>query len=200
MCCPTVLHTSFSLVRVRTFVIFLTLVCWLKMARKNIAHFHGSGALRLNAPTSTEQTHQRLGVAEGIIRELHDQLQRVSAGHQAALEALQTVHQEMRHLRSHIDTRARKRLVEPKSLMPDRFGKKRGPSWRTWSYLARDFVGAVHSVRKQAMRNAENRKQTISVSNLQGFGVTKEMDQELQQFSSSRAEGESMEVIRGAER
>ena len=84
--------------------------------------------------------------------------------------------------------------------MPGRFGKKRGPSWRTWSYLARDFVGPVHSVRKQAMRNAENRKQTIFVLNLQGFGVTKEMDQELQQFFPSRAEREAMEVIRGAER
>ena len=85
--------------------------------------------------------------------------------------------------------------------MPDRFGKKSGPSWRIWSYLERDFVGQVHSALEQAMKNAEQkRKQSISVSNLQEFGVTKEMGQELQHFFISRTEGEALDVIRGAER
>ena len=148
---------------------------------------------------STEQTHQRLGLAEGVIRELQDQLQRVSAGHQATHEALQTVHQEM-SLRSQIDTKSRFRLVEPKSLSCDGFGKKSGPSWRTWSYLAKDFVGVVHSALKHAMENAERRKHPICVSNLQDFGVSKEMDQESQHFLISRTEGEALEEIRGAER
>ena len=90
-------------------------------------------------------------------------------------------------------------LVEPKSLVPDRFGKKSGPSWRTWSYLGRDFVGPVHSAQKQATKNAENRKQPISVSSLQEFGVTKEMEHKMQQFLISRSEGEALEVIRGGD-
>ena len=78
--------------------------------------------------------------------------------------------------------------------MPDRFGKKTSPSWRTWSYLAKDFVGVVHTALKQAMKNAENHKQPISVTHLQhDLGVTNEMDQELQHF-------EALEVVRGAER
>ena len=32
---------------------------------------------------SVDQAHQRLGIAEGVIHELQEQLQRVSAGHQA---------------------------------------------------------------------------------------------------------------------
>ena len=94
---------------------------------KKITHFHGSGAFWSDAAMSTEQTHQRLRVAEGVIRELQDQLQRVSAGHQSTHEALQTIHQEMSLLRSQIDTRSRTRLVEPKSLKPDRFGKEERP-------------------------------------------------------------------------
>ena len=88
--------------------------------------------------------------------------------------------------------------------MPDRFGKKNGPSWRTWSYLARDLVGVVHATLKQAMKAAENQKQpisAISVTHLQHeFNVTNEMDQELQHFLISRMEGEALEIIRGAER
>ena len=78
---------------------------------------------------------------EQAIHGVQEQLQRVSAGHQA-------MHQAVSALRSQIDTRSRILLVEPKTLMPDRFGKKNGPSWRTWSYLARDFVGVVHAVLK----------------------------------------------------
>ena len=137
-----------------------------------------------------------LGIANGVIHELGEQLQRVEAAH----EALQSIHQEMSTLRSQIDTRSRVRLVEPKSLMPDRFGKKNGPSWRTWSHLARDFVGVVHAGLKQAMKNAEKRKLPIAVTNVQhDFGVTNEMDQELQHFLIARTEGEAVEVVRGAE-
>ena len=148
---------------------------------KNITHFHGSGAFRSHAAMSVDQAHQRLGIAEGVIQGLQEQLQRVTAGHQAALEALQTIHQEMNLLRNQMEVTSRVRLVEPKSLMPDRFGKKNGPSWRTWSYLARDFVGVVHTALKEAMKNAENRQHPIAATHLQhDFGVTNEMDQELQ--------------------
>ena len=85
--------------------------------------------------------------------------------------------------------------------MPDWFGKKNGLSWRTWSYLARDFVGVVHATLKQAMKAPENQKQLISVTHLQHeFNVTNEMDQELQHFLISWTEGEALEIVRGAER
>ena len=131
---------------------------------------------------------------EQAIHELQEQLQRVSAGHRA-------MHQELTTLRSMEDTRSRVRLVEPKTLMPDQFGKRNGPSWRTWSYLARDFVGVVHEALKQAMKSAENQKQPISVTHLQHeFNVTNEMDQELQHLLITRTEGEALEIARGAER
>ena len=141
---------------------------WAQDRSQNITHFHGSGALSLNAAMSTGQTNQRLGVAEGVIRELQDHLQRVAAGHQAAHEALQTVHHEMNLLRGQIETWSRIQLVEPKSLRPDRFGKKTGPSWRTWSYLARDFVGVVaHSSKTsdEECRNPETADFRDKISN-----------------------------------
>ena len=81
---------------------------------------------------SVEQTNQRLGVAEGVIRELQDQLQRVSAGHQAAHEALQSVHQEMNLLRGQIETRSRIRLVEPKRTSSGRRPARVGEPGRIW--------------------------------------------------------------------
>ena len=165
------------------------LLCLAQDCDRNITRLHGCGACAL--------THKTPSVAmsvEQAIHELQEQLQRISAGHQA-------MHQELTTLRSMVDTRSRVWLVEPKTLMPDRFGKKNGPSWRTWSYLARDFVGVVHVALKQAMKSAENQKQPISVTHLQHeMGVTNEMDQESQHFLISRTEGEAWDVVRGAER
>ena len=63
-------------------------------------------------------------------------------------------------------------------LVHDGFGKKNVPSCRTWSNLARDFVGVVHTALKQAMKSAENQKQPVSVIQIQNeFNVTNEMDQ-----------------------
>ena len=172
---------------------------WPKFDQKGSHTFMVAEQFRFNAEDPilrVEHAHQRLGIALGDIHELREQLQRVEAAH----EALQSIHQEMSTLRSQIDTRSRVRLVEPKSLMPDRFGKKNGPSWRTWSHLARDFVGVVHAGLKQAMKNAEKRKLPIAVTNLQhDFGVTNEMDQELQHFLIARTEREAVDVVRGAE-
>ena len=81
---------------------------------------------------------------------------------------------------------------------PDPFGKKNGPSWRTWSFLARDFVG-VHVALKQSMKAAESQKQPIAVTHFQHeFNVTNKKDQELQHFLISRTVGEVMEIDRGA--
>ena len=41
--------------------------------------------------------------------------------------------------------------------MPDRFGQKRGASWRSWSYLARDVAGVWHAMLKQVMKNAKKK-------------------------------------------
>ena len=58
----------------------------------------------------------------------------------------------------------------------------------------------MHSALKQAMKNAERRKQPISVSSLQDLSVSKETDPELRHFLISKTEGEALGVIRGAER
>ena len=66
---------------------------------------------------------------EQAIHELQEQLQRVSAGHQA-------MHQELSALRSMVDTRSRVWLVEPKTLMPETGSGRRtarvGERGHTW--------------------------------------------------------------------
>ena len=72
--------------------------------------------------------------------------------------------------------------------MPDRFGKKCGPSWRTWSYLAGDFAGVAHPALKQAMKTVEKERQPIAAQDIIDFGATMELDQELATFPWSRGQ------------
>ena len=96
---------------------------------KRITHFHGGRACLWNRPISVWESLRE------SFTNYREQLQRVSAGHQAPHEAPQSIQQELATLRSQIDTRSRIRMVEPKSLIPDRFGKKNGQvgePGRTW--------------------------------------------------------------------
>ena len=85
-------------------------------------------------------------------------------------------------------------------MMPHRFGKMSGLSWRTWSYWAKDIEGVVQPPLKQETKSADNRKQPIPEQFIQDFGLTTEIGQELQQFIVSRTEAEALEVGRAAER
>ena len=132
--CPTILHPD---------------TCALRMAQvrsEKDRHLSWQRSFCFNAQDpgvamSVEAAHQRLGIAEGVIHDMQEQRQRVSAGHQA-------MHQELSTLRSQVGTRSRVRLVEPKTLMPDLFGKKNGPSWRT-------LVVSGERLRWRSARNAE---------------------------------------------
>ena len=139
---------------------------------------------------SVDQASQQLGIAKGAIQESQEQFQRVTAGHQATHEALQTVHREMNLLRDQLEIGGAEeldaRLVreEERPELEDMVtcGKR-----LCWSG-------------KQALKNAENREKPNSVLNFMHFGVTREMGQELQHFLTSRTEREARGVIRGAER
>ena len=180
--CHTAVHTSCC-----HLILTLAHSAWLKSDLTKITSFQGSGAF-----ASTHKILTLLCRWEQAIQKMQEQLQRVSAGHKA-------MHQELSALRCMVDTRSRVRLVEPKNLMPDWFGMKNGPSWMTWSYPARDFVGVVHAALKQAMKSAENLKQPISVTHLPHEFKCDERDGS-RVATLLHLKDEALEVFRGAER
>ena len=126
---------------------------------------------------------------------MQDQLQRVSAGHQAAREALQTIHQGTTLLCSQIDTKSRFRLVEPKKSDARSVRKEERTELENLVVLGKGllFPGAFSTETSNEVQ--KRRKQPISVSNLQDFGASKELDQELQRFLISTTQKEALEVI-----
>ena len=58
----------------------------------------------------------------------------------------------------------------------------------------------AHPALKQAMKTVEKERQPITAQDITDFGVTMELDQELQHFLVSRTEGEALETVRMAER
>ena len=97
------------------------------------------------------------------------------------------MHQELSTLRSQIDTRSRRPVGGAEDFNARPVRKEERVKLENLVIFGRDFVGVVHAALKQAMKTAENQKQPIAVTHLQHeFGVTNEMDQELQQSSISR--------------
>ena len=125
-CCVRVVHTLDQLHR---HGLMIARLVWLKL-RKNIPHVCMVAELSLSRTRSL-----RCHVCRASDPRTAGTLAASSEDHHA-------IHQGLIALRRVVDTRSRVRLVGPKTL--DRFRKKNAPSWRTWSCLARDFVGVVH--------------------------------------------------------
>ena len=131
---------------------------------------------------------------------MQEQSQRVSAGHQAAHEALQSSHQESGYSpqsdryevtlsaggAEEFDARAVREEERPELenlVVLDQGLRQRG--------ACSAQTGDEECIEQEA---ADRRDESAD------FGVTNEMDQELQHFLISRTEGEALEVVRGAER
>ena len=147
-----------------------------------------------------EQVRHRLGVAEGVLRELEDPLQKVTAGHQASHEALQSNKKSM-SCAVKSDTRQRTRLMEPKSFVARSVRAEARCELEKLVVLDKELCwSGVCSAETGTVACRKKRKQQISESNLEVFGVTTEVDQGLQLFLVSWTEGEALEVSRGTER
>ena len=93
------------------------------------------------------------------------------------------------------------RMVEGKTLLPPVFGRKTGPSWRTWSFQMRNYVAAVcqDPGMKSVLTTVETRKAVVLDSDVAALGMTADIDAQLAQLLASRTEVEALEIVRGAE-
>ena len=137
---------------------------------ENIARFHGSGAfaltqkILLQVAMSAEQAHQRLGIAEGVIHELQEKktsICKTSSGSRST-----PIISADDPPRIEYSSQSDRQMVTHSVGGAEEFDARTIREEESWSYLARDFVGVVHAVLKQAMKNAENRKLPIAVTNL----------------------------------
>ena len=110
----------------------------------------------------------------------------------------ETSHRELEELRKRTSGHGR-RLVDPKSLTPERFGKDHGPQWRSWSYMARDYISIFDFNLKKVLGQVELSKEPIGADQTEAWNTTEEADRELAHFLVARTEGEALELVRGAE-
>ena len=82
----------------------------------------------------------------------------MAAGHQAAHEAFQTIRQELNLLRGEIEE-VTHQFGETEKFNARLVREEDRPKLEILSYLAKDFVGVVHTAQKQAMKSAETQKQ-----------------------------------------
>ena len=95
---------------------------------------------------------------------------------------------------SMVDARSRVRLVEPKTLMPDRFGKKNGSS--SGELRRRGARGAEAGGEGRRESEATDHCDTPSAR----IQREKRDGPRIATFLISRTEGEAVEIVRGAER
>ena len=129
----------------------------------------------IHGMTTQEEVFHRLGALEAAVTGLTGDTARIAAleltvaSQQAESTALrqqqtilmqfhQALHQELRD-RSNPSTN---RLVDMKSMIPEKFGKADGMTWRTWSYTAKDYISNASETLKDVLTSVEPFKEPIT--------------------------------------
>ena len=137
---------------------------------------------------------EELNQAVADLGKCHAELQR-------AHNLLQKSHNE---LHDHMDAPRtggqRRKLVDPKSTVPNKFSgsDKAGENqWRMWSRKVKKYVGAVYRDLRKAMDRAENVDEPIELPQLGDYGISESEDAELEDFLSWATEGDAWEIVDG---
>ena len=125
-----------------------------------------------------------------------------------SMQSHQALHMEMDELRriaqgagGHTGGNGRRPIIEPKLLMPDKFGKRLnagGVSWRDWSFTALTFLSFVQDDLGQILRTIEGRATEVTLADLPGLGVRGDTDVQLRHILVNRTEGDALECVRAA--
>ena len=91
------------------------------------------------------------------------------------------------------------RMIDPKTMAPERFGKPHGPHWKDWSYSVKDWVAIYHHGLRDALSAAEGSTNSIGDGDLTTFGVSADVDNDLKHLLIAKTEGDAREVVRGAD-
>ena len=139
-------------------------------------------------------------------QELYDGLGEVRAGLntvQQAFTVMQAQHNALHNQVGGWSSRPeqadpRKSLVDPKFLVPEKYGKD-NREWHAWARKVKRHVNIRNPALRQAMDKVERLKVEVRADDLTGYGLTSDEDLCLGQFLSWALEGEAWEIYDGCE-
>ena len=97
-----------------------------------------------------------------------DLIQQLAARATAADESHQQLHREMATAKGQLaNSKSGFRLIDPKTMKPEKLGSKDGPTWKQWSEDTRAFVENLDVGLAKLLRQQEGREEPITETELE---------------------------------
>ena len=148
---------------------------------------------------SAEQAEARINVLETKLADVILELTGVRQQLEVSTNEHKRVHSEMERLEkqkggSHIPFR----LIDPKTMSPDKFGLKAGPGWHSWSASTRAFIEMLDVKMANAMKEVEGHEQPMPISAIASAGISDEVAAQVSRYLLVRTEGHANSIVKAA--
>lgn len=154
----------------------------------------------MTAPMSAEEARGRIEALEARVAQLADALtsatQRVVASeaeHARVHAELQRTQQMAGALRNDF------RLIDPKSMVPDKFGQSSGPAWLDWSEGTRSYVEMLDTRLADALKSVENREAPVTKQEYEGAEINDQHAAQFRRYLKLRTEGNAKVIVKAAQ-
>ena len=91
------------------------------------------------------------------------------------------------------------RLIDPKSMVPEKFGAKDGPGWRDWSEGTRAYVEMLNVKLAAALKEVEGQEHPLSDEVIAAAGLPEQHTAQLGRYLRLRTQGNAKTVIKAAQ-
>ena len=143
---------------------------------------------------TAEQAQARIEALEASLADVVRRLQTSETEHTR-------VHAELERTRTsgHGPSKSSFRLIDPKTMVPEKLGTKDGPSWRDWSDGTRAYVGMLDLKLAQAMKQVEGHESGLTPEMIREAGVDEQHAAQLSRYLRLRTEGHAMTIVKASQ-
>ena len=149
---------------------------------------------------SVEEARTRFEALENRVLELQQGLATATQRVQTAEAEHQRLHAELERTRTLASApRSDFKLIDPKSMIPEKFGTKAGPTWLDWSEGTRAYVEMLDVHLAKALKHVENHEAPLTAEEVDQADVAVQSAAQLKRYLKLRTEGNAKTIIKSAQ-
>ena len=144
---------------------------------------------------SSEEAVARFAALEAHVAQITAALTASQAEHTRVHNELQRTQQ----MASHSTPKNEFRLIDPKTMAPEKFGQSPEPTWLDWSENTRSYIENMDQEVANALKAVENREAPVLQAEFDSFLLADSHTAQLRRYLKLRTQGNAKTIIKAAQ-
>lgn len=90
-------------------------------------------------------------------------------------------------------------LVDPKTMVPEKFGEANGPTWQVWSHKTKAYISMLDASLDKHFTAAEVHDEALTAHDLERAGIAQTHDAQIQRLLILRTDSTAHHIVKGAQ-